>query len=58
MFKRGFSINACPVNNLFEATLFIAWAIAAAYLIPTLGWSSLGCAVANRIFALTVWLDC
>lgn len=33
MVKRGFSINSCPVNNLFEATLFIAWAIAAAYLI-------------------------
>jgi HemX protein len=33
MVKRGFSINACPVNNLFEATLFIAWTIAAAYLI-------------------------
>jgi len=33
MVKRGFSINACPVNNLFEATLFIAWAIAGAYLI-------------------------
>jgi HemX protein len=33
MVKRGFSINACPVNNLYEATLFIAWAIAAAYLV-------------------------
>jgi len=32
MVKRGFSINTCPVNNLFEATLFIAWALAAAYL--------------------------
>jgi HemX protein len=32
MFKRGYSINACPVNNLYEATAFIAWAIAAAYL--------------------------
>jgi HemX protein len=33
MIKRGFNINACPVNNLYEATLFIAWTIAAAYLI-------------------------
>lgn len=33
MIKRGFSINSCPVNNLFEATVFIAWTIAAAYLI-------------------------
>jgi ABC-type uncharacterized transport system permease subunit len=33
MFKRGFSINQCPVNNLYEATIFIAWTIVAAYLI-------------------------
>ncbi|HEY1789117.1 MAG TPA: cytochrome c biogenesis protein CcsA [Verrucomicrobiae bacterium] len=33
MVQRGFSISACPVHNLFEATLFIGWAIAAAYLI-------------------------
>jgi ABC-type uncharacterized transport system permease subunit len=32
MFKRGFSISQCPVNNLYEATIFIAWTIAAAYL--------------------------
>lgn len=32
MVERGFSISACPVHNLFEATLFIAWTIAAAYL--------------------------
>jgi HemX protein len=33
MVERGFSISACPVHNLFEATLFIAWTIAAAYLL-------------------------
>jgi len=33
MFKRGFSINQCPVNNLYEATIFIAWTIVAAYLV-------------------------
>jgi HemX protein len=33
MFKRGFSLNACPVNNIYEATVFIAWGVAAAYLI-------------------------
>lgn len=33
MVKRGFSINTCPVNNLFEATVFIGWTIAAAYLV-------------------------
>jgi HemX protein len=33
MLKRGFSINQCPVNNLYEATVFIAWAIVAAFLV-------------------------
>jgi hypothetical protein len=33
MVRRGFSINHCPVNNLFEATVFIAWSAAAAYLV-------------------------
>ncbi|HXC35992.1 MAG TPA: hypothetical protein VNV43_08970, partial [Candidatus Acidoferrales bacterium] len=33
MVECGFSISACPVHNLFEATLFIAWTIAAAYLV-------------------------
>jgi HemX protein len=32
MIKRGFSINSCPVNNLYEATTFISWTIVAAYL--------------------------
>ena len=27
MAKRGFSLERCPVNNLYEATLFIAWTI-------------------------------
>ncbi|MDB6109469.1 MAG: Cytochrome c assembly protein [Pedosphaera sp.] len=33
MVKRGFSLQRCPVNNLYEATLFIAWTIVAAYLV-------------------------
>ena len=33
MFKRGFSLNQCPVNNLYEATTFTAWAIVAAFLV-------------------------
>jgi HemX protein len=33
MFQRGFSIAHCPVNNLYEATTFVAWAIVAAYLV-------------------------
>lgn len=32
MFKRGFSLERCPVNNLYEATLFIAWTIVTSYL--------------------------
>ena len=32
MFYRGFSFKQCPVNNLFEATIFLAWALVAAYL--------------------------
>jgi len=33
MFKRGFSFNRCPVNNLYEAILFVAWTIVAASLV-------------------------
>jgi HemX protein len=33
MFLRGFSFKQCPVNNLYEATTFIAWTIVAAYLV-------------------------
>src|SRR5206468_7369537 len=33
MFKRGFSLQRCPINNLYEATMFIGWTIAAAYLV-------------------------
>jgi HemX protein len=33
MVKRGFSFNRCPVNNIYEAMIFIAWTIVAAYLV-------------------------
>jgi ABC-type uncharacterized transport system permease subunit len=33
MVKRGFSLNQCPVNNLYEATVFLTWATALACLI-------------------------
>ena len=33
MLLRGFSLKQCPVNNLFEATLFVGWALVTAYLI-------------------------
>jgi len=33
MWQRGFSLDRCPVNNLFEATMFTAWTIVTAYLL-------------------------
>ena len=33
MGRRGFSLNQCPVNNLYEATTFLLWALVAAYLV-------------------------
>ena len=33
MLLRGFSLNHCPVHNLYEAISFIAWTIVAAYLV-------------------------
>jgi ABC-type transport system involved in cytochrome c biogenesis permease subunit len=32
MGMRGFSLSRCPVNNLFEAMMFVMWTIVAAYL--------------------------
>lgn len=32
MFQRGFSLQRCPINNLYEATIFVAWTIVASYL--------------------------
>src|SRR5688500_3912369 len=33
MGMRGFSLSRCPVNNLFEAMMFVMWTIVATYLI-------------------------
>ncbi|MCL5096605.1 MAG: cytochrome c biogenesis protein [Candidatus Omnitrophica bacterium] len=33
MLLRGFSLNRCPINNLFEATMFIGWTIVTSYLV-------------------------
>lgn len=33
MFQRGFSFSRCPVNNLYEATIFILWTVTATYLV-------------------------
>ncbi len=32
LFKRGLRLDACPVNNLYEATTFLLWALALACL--------------------------
>jgi len=57
MVKRGFSLNQCPVNNLYEATTFITWTIAAAYLVIGL-WSRLrflGAFASPVLFAIGVF---
>ena len=57
MVKRGFSISHCPVNNLFEATMFIAWGAVAAYLVIGL-WPRLrflGAFVSPVLFAIGVF---
>src|SRR5688572_18761228 len=33
MVLRGFSLARCPVNNLFEAMMFVMWTIVAGYLV-------------------------
>src|SRR5262245_52892713 len=33
MILRGFSLNHCPVTNLYEATTFASWTIVAVYLV-------------------------
>src|SRR5260370_41444176 len=33
MLERGFSLQRCPINNLYEATNLIAWTMDAAYML-------------------------
>lgn len=57
MFKRGFSLERCPINNLYEATIFIAWTIVASYLLIGT-WSRLrflGAFASPLIFAIGVF---
>lgn len=57
MFKRGFSLNRCPINNLYEATTFITWTIVTSYLLlgawPRLRF--LGAFAAPLLFAVGVF---
>ena len=34
--SRGFSLNQCPVTNLYEATAFVLWTISVSYLVIAL----------------------
>lgn len=57
MIKRGFSLNQCPVNNLYEATIFIGWTIVATYLVVG-AWSRLrflGAFASPVLFAIGVF---
>ena len=57
MFQRGFSLQRCPINNLYEATMFIGWTIAAAYLVIGL-WPKLrflGAFAGPLLFAMGVY---
>jgi ABC-type transport system involved in cytochrome c biogenesis permease subunit len=57
MMLRGFSLKQCPVNNLYEATMFLLWAFVAAYLVvgllPRLRF--LGAFAAPVVFAIGVF---
>src|SRR5688572_25911784 len=57
MAVRGFSLSRCPVNNLFEAMMFLMWTIVASYLV--LGLSSrlrfLGAFASPVLFATGVF---
>src|SRR5437764_1946310 len=33
MFQRGFSLQRCPINNLYEATMLIGWTIVTSYFV-------------------------
>lgn len=57
MVRRGFSLERCPVNNIYEATTFVAWTIVAAYLVFGV-WSRLrflGAFASPVLFAMGVF---
>ncbi|HUR44476.1 MAG TPA: cytochrome c biogenesis protein CcsA [Candidatus Saccharimonadales bacterium] len=57
MFKRGFSLERCPINNLYEATTFLTWTIVAIYLLIG-AWSKLrflGAFASPILFAISIF---
>ncbi len=57
MLMRGLTFNRCPVNNLYEAVVFVVWTIVAVYLViglfPRLRY--LGAFASPVIFAIGVF---
>ncbi len=57
MFKRGFNLQQCPVNNLYEMLTFIGWTIVISYLVIG-AWSRLrflGAFASPVLFAMGVF---
>src|ERR1041384_2866309 len=57
MLMRGVRLDRCPINNLYEATTFVAWTMTAAYLCVGL-WSRLrflGAFASPLLFAIGVF---
>lgn len=57
MLKRGFSLDRCPINNLYEATTFVGWTIVATYLVLGVWWRLrfLGAFASPILFAIGVF---
>jgi HemX protein len=57
MIKRGFSLDHCPVTNLYEATTFALWTIVAIYLLLGLWWRLrfLGAFASPVLFAVGIF---
>jgi ABC-type uncharacterized transport system permease subunit len=57
MFERGWATQRCPINNLYEASVFIGWAVLALYLVLGL-WARLrflGAFASPLLFGLGVF---
>lgn len=57
MLLRGFRLDRCPINNLYEATIFVAWTMTATYLVAGL-WPRLrfvGAFASPILFAIGVF---
>lgn len=57
MLQRGFSLNRCPVNNLFEAIMFFTWTTTFSYLLVGLlrRFRFVGAFAAPWLFAIGVF---